>query len=437
MKNQRFHHGHFWILLFLAGILSLGGCATAPDLVGHAANTPKYYSENKVFYLARLPEDQQHTADLVPLKHIYQVNTASREADIINHNNPLSVILQGVRLPENLPGGTRDIAVVLDVHTSGDQGLMTLLAFYQRDVPPGQMLNFNNLLVYADPMWDSSNPPYFRLRVLDVKAERNKSTEALLSKISNLSAEIGGMVPHPAIPAVTAAIDVASLILSNQRNVMLLDYQIQFYNLNQISNAGGAALGPLLAGSWLAVGRIKEGKSDFWQKQLTLERKTDRLVIANESKEGATVMPVPVPYVSVALVKADAEVPKLVLDRSAELLSLLSTPSGKSDVDALESSAESLKSAIDAFTVERRLRKYRSVQDIQGLIDKLGNADKLNEHETRRLMYVLEAITPEDVRTGKSIPNDWITWWNTNARDGILIPDATMPLGIIWRQNQQ
>jgi hypothetical protein len=423
-----------FLLFFTVYVIS--GCATPPDLTGYPANTPFYYPENRVFYEARLDQADQHTTQLIPLQHIFEVdpNDPARRKDMIENGDPLSVVLQGVRIPESLPGGRHDIAVVLDICTSGQRGLTTLLAFYQRDVPSGQLLNFNNLLVYADPMWDSSNPPYFRVRVLDVRAERNRRTNAIFEKVSNLSAQIGGMVPHPAIPLVTTAMDAARLLLSNQQNKLLLDYQIQFYSTEQIANAGGATLGPLLAGSWLAVGRIRNGDASFWNTILQYERTTCRL-ITNIDENPTNV---PVPYVQMALLKADAQVPKLVLDRSESLLSLLSTPAGKSDLDSLENASEFLAHAIDAFSLERSLRKYGTIQDVAQIIKKLEKSEELSTYGTRRLMYVMSAISDPSISKDKREPNDWVKWWANpeNAENVDIQKDPTRPFGLILKMKE-
>ncbi len=415
-------------------VCAIAGCATPPDLTGYPANTPVYHPENRVFYEARLEPADQHTAPLVPLQHIFEIdpNDYTRRNDAIENGDPLSIVLQGVRIPETLPGGRRDIAVVLDICTSGERGLTTLLAFYQRDVPPGQLLNFNNLLVYADPMWDSSNPPYFRVRVLDVKTERNRRTGAIFEKVSNLSAQIGGMVPHPAIPLVTTAMDAAGILLSNQQNKLLLDYQIQFYSTEQIANAGGATLGPLLAGSWLAVGRDRKGDASFWNTKLQYERATCRLITGS----GKSPTNVPVPYVQMALLKADAQVPKLVLDRSESLLSLLSTPAGKSDLDSLEIASESLMHAVDGFKLERRLRKYGSLQDVKEIIDQLRKHEELSTHECRRLMYVMNAISDPSINEGKAVPANWVEWWDVNADNVTIQKDPARPLGVILKMKK-
>ena len=444
-------------LVFMALTAVLLGCSAPPELTGFAVNTPRTYSENKVFFVQRLEGDKQFESELVAFEHLYQINpedkNGNRREDIIEHNDPVSVVLQGVRIPEDIGPGTRDIAVVLDIETSTGRGTTTFVAFYQRDVPAGQMLNFNNLLVYADPQWDSKHAPYFRIRVLDVKAERNRRTAALLDQVSNISASIGGTIPHPVIPLVQTAIDAAGLVLSNQQNSVILDYQIQFYGADQRKAAGGATLGPLVSGQWVVLGRGRGADSGFWREPYMLDRQTDQIqrkdfVKSDDGTCSEQMINVPIPYVSIVLIKADAEVPKLVLDRSQALLELLSTPGGKSDLDMLEFSSQNLGRSIEAFMTERRLRRYRSMSDVQVLIQQLSdhetantaNGDpqnKLNNHELQRLLYVLRAITPQKEHQ-QSIP-DWIEWWNKdvnglqNWETFYLAEEPSAPLGIMLK----
>lgn len=432
--------------------LLICGCAVQPDITGYPVSTPRTYTENKAYFTQTSPDGTLGTHASLKLQHLYEVEDDGSAASVeIQHNDPISVILQGVRLPEDVGPGTRDIAVILDIHTSNEKGLTTLLAFYQRDVPGGQMLNFNNLLVYSDPMWDSASPPYFRVRVLDVLAERNRRTEQIFDRVGNLSAQVGGMIPHPVVPIVSTAIDAAELILSNRQNKVLLDYQIQFYGREQRLAAGNATLGPLRAGQWLVVGRVRGGDSSFWEQELYLDRSTDRLYrwatepAASEAKKMGTAkkINVPVPYVAVAIVRADAQVPKLVFDRSEALLRLLSTPGAKSDVDALDQMTENLVSSINAFTVERRLRRYRSAGDIERIIEALRRHQSskeagrpgLNTYELRRLLYVLESVTDERLATLEQ----WIAWGDGLNPDVLkeyrFVDDPDSRFGFVFRRS--
>jgi hypothetical protein len=177
------------------------------------------------------------------------------------------------------------------------------------------------------------------------------------------------------------------------------------------------------------VGRALKEDASFWNTKLKYERKTCRLITS--SVESPT--HVPVPYVQMALLKADAQVPKLVLDRSESLLSLLSTPAGKSDLDSLEIASESLVHAIDCFKLERRLRKYGSLQDVEEIIKKLGKDEELSTHGSRRLMYVMSAITEPSISEGKTVPRHWVDWWSSNAEKVKIEKDSTKTFSFILK----
>ena len=89
-------------------------------------------------------------------------------------------------------------------------------------------------------------------------------------------------------------------------------------------------------------------------------------------------------------------------------------------------------SRMTAFMVERRLRRYRSLQDVQVLVDLLSAHDsgtqRLNNHELQRLLYVLKSIAPDKVNH----PNiaKWVAWWNDSWTGLELVPADVARLGI-------
>ncbi len=445
------------------------GCAVQPAIgPTPAANTPFYFSENRAFYLDDLDPVQQHTASGRELKHLYEFNPDGPRSDlVVKDGSPLSVIVSGVRLPDDLPGGKRDIAVIMDILTSADQPLQSMVVYYQRDVPPGQMLNFQNLLVYYDPSWDSTNPPYYRLRVLDVATERNQRTQAVLDQSSNLGASLSGLVPHPIIPAVTTAIEAARLVLGNRQNVTLLDFQVQFYSAEQVRGAGGADLGVLREGAWLVVGRperplpppVEERpfgpnpptdvaskqplpysptyRSDFWREPLAIDRRTGQLIRTSDG------LVVEVPYVSVVVSSADAQAPKFIMDRSAQLIELLSTQAGKSDLSGLQTAIESLAQAGRAYMAKRRIQRSRDIADLNTLMQLLLADDDAIQNSTPRLLsneeradlvsFVNKLLPPAERH---ATPDALKAWWaGLGNRKGYLdrTDEQEFPLGVRWR----
>lgn len=176
-------------------------CGSAgPKIAEQAVSTPDY-RENRVLFV----DNAENTNNNIRLlKHPYQLQeNQDRE---IKKLSPLGCIIRGVRIPEELRE-PRDIAIVLDVVTAGSESVTSLVAFYQRNVPGGQMLNFQDLLVYYDPEWDGVTPPWFRVRILEVNAERNTRTKAFLDASNKLSGGLAGMVPHPVLPSVRTAVE--------------------------------------------------------------------------------------------------------------------------------------------------------------------------------------------------------------------------------------
>lgn len=421
-------------VLSLCLTLALAGCGpVGPGLQDQASNTPAYYTENKMFYLQPLSGSDPSKQETVRLQHVFErVNSpvvggaSTQPAPVpIGADDPLAVVLQAVRLPEDLPGGkqTRDIAVVLDVVMSPEKGLQSLVAYYQRDVPAGQTLNFSNLLVFATPRLDPTVAPYFRVRVLDVRAERNRETRKVLDEVSKLNGEISGLVPHPVIPIVGRAIEVAAAILSNQQNQTLLDFQVQLFQAAQAAAAGDADLGQLYEGKWLVLGRPIGRQSDAWKDPMALERKTDRIVSLGEAKL------VSVPYVSVVLMRADLQVPAVIMDRSQAFLQLLASPAGKTNVEALRVAAAGLTAAVRVYALERGLITDHSKQamiDAANLVI-ANDPDQPREKEVGpgELAVLIRAIAKAADRPELSSPKLVIDWWNSGGgKDGNFEQDS-------------
>jgi hypothetical protein len=446
----------------------LAGCARPVGIgADPVSTTPAFYTENKAFYLEDLQPAAEPTAPTRALKHLYEFTSREDDSTRIADGSPLSVIVSGVWVPDDLPGPrTRDLAVVLDIVTESEEPLRSLVVFYQRDVPPGQLLNFNNLLVHSTPQWDASTPPYFRLRVIDVRAERNQRTQAVLERVSNLGASLSGLAPHPVIPIVTTAIEAARLILGNQQNRVLVDYQVQFYSVEQKLASGTADLGVLKAGTWVVVGRPRQpftpsvprpagpglkrddrtGRvvpympgypAEVWREPLVLDRKTGQILRESDG------LVVHAPYIAVIVSRASMEVPTFVTDRSAELVRLLSTPAGKSQPERLQAAADNLASAVRAYTARRRIQRERNIADVQILVELLGKNQGamsagggrlLSEPEERELVRFLSRVLHVEGRQFATA-DVLLEWWNNQGGSaGRLVPDPQAPEGVRWEK---
>lgn len=424
----------------------LSACGTGASIDGDrafAAYTSSTYTESRVLYL-----DDPVDGVRRPLLHPYQVRediqakirNAGQDQlaiqnvrrELVDHNEPLGVIVRGVWLPESLKG-RHDIAVLLYIDTGRDIEQQPIVVFYQMGVPGGQLLNFQDLLVYFDPRWESSRPPEFRLQVLDVGAERTPRTQSLLTSAAGAMAALGGLVPHPVVPGVELAMEAARQVLENGKNSVLLDYTVQFYSLRSIEAAGDADLGLLREGSWMVVGRPPNTSAEFWRQEIWQDRQSGQLFTPGADGEAI----VDAPYFHVAITTDDVQVPQTVLARSAALLRMLSSRDEVGNTAGLENVAIQLSSSIKAFGAERRLKKHRRIEDLVQLVDLLKRATGMNElgdaviltlDEQRSLEMLLREVT------GREDPNfeELMSWWNSDGIVGTLVEDAASRLGFRW-----
>jgi hypothetical protein len=432
-----------------------------------AVNTPDLYTENRVFYLyefdaprvsmestySAIGDEQQHAAALAHTHEILQAcdrSTATPaqmaaagaaptepgtgvrpiEPDSIQDGDPLSVIVSGVRIPEDL-SGRRDIAVILDIATTADSTTQPIVVFYQRDVPGGQMLNFQNLLVYYDPHWDSTVPPYFRLRIIDVRSERSGRTRELLDRSANLGAAISGLFPHPIIPIVTTASEAAKLLLANPENRILLDYSVQFYYTN---NKSRIPLSPLRAGEWLVLGRPSkrvlsenayslldggESPAEFWRQPLYLDRRSGQIRVLSTQK------PVPCPYISVIVANQDAQIPKVVMDRSADLFRIVSSQAGKTDSTQLTSKLQTLNSAIQSFSLQRQVVQYGDGEALKDLIiaatAKQAESTALSRGDQQEAVRFIKSLMSSSTQRQVEGMGGLDKWWSQEADSWRLV----------------
>jgi hypothetical protein len=482
---------------------------TNPQIGGidqYVATTPQTFAEARAFYLGEPVKagggcNPGASADLRPLLRAYEANAAvwasiqaqatagaatgpqdgagdgARKALVqqeltrrkfVRHNEPLSVIVNKVVTPAG--AGTRDVAVVLDILTRGDQRVKPLVVWYQRDVPGGKELGFENLLVYFDAAWDSKIPPYFRLRLIDVEAEDNRATRELLEGAGKLAGTFAGVIPHPIMPGVELGLEAAKQILGNSANKVLMDYTVQFYSASDRDKNGGADLGYLTTGHWIAIGLHRSQDAEFWRNPLFFDQRTLR-TYSQESTESllAAERPLPAapapgdasavptgvtrrqtlrprldaPVILMTVSTAESVVPTIVLDRSEELTKYLSDAPSKMNFDAMATSLGSLTSAMNVYIVKRRVEREQTADAMKSLMTLLmrhnqaisqtasdtDRLSKLSDGDVRLLLLTLESQT---LLRDKNSVADWVAWWNGKGQQGRYEFDATLDRSV-WK----
>lgn len=362
-----------WSVFLLVTALLLG-CSNSrqpgfSERDRYVVNTPEY-PDNRVFYLKNETSERYETA----LLNSFQVATTKSASDPI-HGQPLSIIINSISLPpvleKNEKQKTKDIAVILDI-SAGNQGQsQSIVAWYQRGVFPGQSLNFANLLIFHQEVWDDQVPPLIRIRVMDVASERNLDTREALSEVSKYGGTVALALQNPALSQVVPiATRAASLILASDTNKMLLDYSIQFYKSSAERNIGAPYITPLKTGRFVLVGRSENdiANGDFWKRPFVYDEMNGTILAADEKQSTTLISPV----VSVVVNKDSLIVPSLVAAKSAYLTTLL-TEAKIENLDQFKSDVNDFSKRAEALVLREKVRRYRNTADLDDFI-KLINA---------------------------------------------------------------
>lgn len=388
--------------------MALGACGSKAPAFGeqHAVNTP-LYADNRVYFL----EPRNDGGSFQKLSGLGE--GASKLADSVPRNAPLSIIMRSVDIPaslktdngnKNLITGPADYAVILDVGASADGSTKSIVVWYQRGVQPDQSLNFSNLLIYYEPQWDERVPPFFRVRVMDVTNERNEQTRKALERAGNIASGLGALALNPMlVPLIGISFTSAELVLANAENRLIVDYSVQLYSEVSVSQSGDSGLGTLRRGSYVVVGRPNTSGREFWEtSDLKYQIQSRRLFASTK------LINVPTALITVGTFKSI--VPTLVLERSAALTLLLTTSGTKTSVEQLEEASERLSISVKSLALGERLEKYRRSEDAKQIIGNLTDPEiskNLGADNTFNLLQALNTCYKRDApfESGKDVAN--------------------------------
>ncbi len=405
----------FTLLAF--SLICSSGCV-GPEFAANPARaySPAKYREQRALVLRPVPTDQAtKRKDQFDLKFSHEVQNDAHKDDLrISNGDPISVVVSDVYLPHETDGSdaARDVAVLLDIETSGERKLESYAVWYERGVHPGQRLGFTSLLAYSDRAWNSRHQPYFRIRVIDVSQERNEETRAALSGLSEAVGSLASFIPHPAIPGAAAAIRTAGLVFSNRQNVSILDFTPQFYASEFVNEAKQSDLAIFSRGMWMVVGREPEVDEKFWNEPLSLHLKTGEILDRNGFAQK-------VPYVRLTVSTFDAAVPTVVLDRSKALFDLLGGKqvATKGVVDALN---RQLISAVRTYQAHSDFVNVKSNEAFERLIQE-ARANDLTAEDRDFLAVVLRRVSGQFAMSVDDIER----WWRTVGKtSGQIDPNS-------------
>lgn len=418
----------------LALLVAITGCTTGSELFGEgslAVNSPTYRA-NRVFYME--PRDvkakdgtQQLYYDLVDPVVLSRISGSKTVAEPVGNGEPVTVVINKAYIPGDAADGkldkTRDIAVLIDLgFQPGKQEFVAV--WYQRDVPVNEELSFSSIPVYSLDAWNSDAPPRFRVRLVDVTAERNKRTAELL----NLASEVGGSVisligtPAAGI-AVNIATQAARLVLANQKNTNLVDYEFYFFSEGQLSEAGGAPLALFRKGALVVTGRPQGTDEAFWNQAIQYDHSRKRLQLRNLTGAGKRVES---PYVLASVLTAEALISNLVKQRSAFITKILtdSAPAVQADLAGLKKNAEELLLSLQVLEIRQDFRNFPTAAGFEKyLAQAKTNDDKIPRAERNFLLASIKNTT--GVIRGS--PAEYLTWWG-NCKKHYLLDSTTKKL---------
>ncbi|MFC3579252.1 hypothetical protein [Sphingomonas hylomeconis] len=127
-------------------------------------------------------------------------------------------------------GCKRDVAVVLDFNGSATLQ-KPIVAFYQKDVAPDSNLQFINQIIYSQNEWFYRYPPSFRVRLYDVRDDKDAALRGNLETVKKAASLISQYIAGAAIagPIIDTAVSAADQLISGPRNRSIMDMSFQLF----------------------------------------------------------------------------------------------------------------------------------------------------------------------------------------------------------------
>lgn len=415
-------------LLVLAA-LALAACDTVPppSLFGDESlivNTPRFRANKFLFMGAPAPDETQVKVwSKLEDPSTVNVENVGRNRRVRN-NDPVTIVVNHVALPKSLTDNegpkTRDIAVILDFAATAGQREQPIVVWYQRGVPADEPLSFSDLVVYSQDRWDNRVPPYFRMRLVDVSAERNARTRELLNQVGSFSGSLAQTFLRPiAGPIIEIASRAAAAVLSGRDNEMLVDFTFQLFSSAQTSQAGGVPLGLFQKGGLVVMGLPTGQTRDYWANRFEFEHVSTRVYI----KDGnGTRMLADAPFLLATVITADVVVPDVVRARSQAITELLSESNlARDSLDIVLDSLTKLQTSLNVFKEMELFANVPTVDSFTGFVGKVNNSiATLSDAEWFTVRATMQRVTGKHLST----PNEYLEWINKCRKHVPFDPDT-------------
>jgi hypothetical protein len=407
-------------LILIAFVCLFAGCAS-PLQPGFGErdkfviNTPEY-PDNKVYYVEY--DESLKSKYLSKLKLSYDIDQQTIDRNKLIDREPISIVANSVGIPYTETGVSKDIAVLLEINADTNTESQPIVIWYQRNVLPGQSLNFSNLLIYSQDKLDNRIAPFFRIRVIDVASEKNLETREVLSEVSRYGNSVAISANNPILsPIFAVASKAASLVLASRENKMLLDYSVQFYPSNIKLSSENPNLSPLIKGRFVLVGRSKLDlkNKDYWKKIKQIDELNSVVYVDDKLNNNLELSPL----VSLEILDNELAVLPLVAARSAYLTKLLSDSTLQNTKEIISTSND-LNIRIKAYAYKESIQRNRLKSDISDIVRIISSTTSPAPPDLVADIsrYLRKISGCED------IPNEYINdWWNKNSSNIDFLSD--------------
>jgi hypothetical protein len=392
----------------LVGLLTgaLLGCGSVDGKLfgtGSEAVNTAAYNQAKVFYVS---EPRAAANGIRRFSDLKEPWATSGTTTAVKNGDPVTIIANKAYIPLSVAStanssaadilgnrNTRDVAVLLDVGLKQGVDEEFIAIWYQRDVPVDSVLDFSNLPIFSIDAWNSDVPPYFRIRIIDVRAERNTKTGEVLKQVNSVGSAAVALAGTPAAGIFfSAGVTAAKLILSNDNNRTLLDFTFNLYSPGQAAQAGGMPLGQFKKGGMILLGTPRGAPDDYWDRSFQYDFQRERVQVSGSGPSA----PADTPFLMTTVITAETLVPNIVKRRSAAIVTILTNPEAtvQEDLSGVLADTSALLQALEVLNVRQDFRKFPTLSSLETLIAKANvSGGRLKSAERDFLLATLRNAT--------------------------------------------
>ncbi len=294
------------------------------------------------------------------------------ECQAVEPGDSISLIINRLRLPAlnsvlKISRLKDDVAAVVDVD-SGSLKKTPVIVKYVRDVENFSTMDFGDLTVFSDSSWSGLVPPYFRFRLIDVATDDNDDVKNFLTRSATVVSKLSTVAVDPAIaPLVQVGIEGAKMLVGNDENSPIIDYEFQLYTKQMIDRSGSDNyLGQLKPGLAVLFARDADVRSDekdiqaFWNQDFFVDVETGFVFWIENTENKQTVKIVNSPTIIATISTAELGIPSIIADRTRELQEKLVRSNDGMVSQDLEHIGEQMKNALNIHSARLKLRRYPS-----------------------------------------------------------------------------